>query len=157
MALGFGDEFTHGFVAGNVVAGAAPSGARGETGTGDDDGACAAVSGRARQRAENRGYSRRAGRGEGEAGRGRNGSRARRRGGCLEKAAESASDKLAAGKRAGTQYILNGNGRGDGAEGNPEREHENTEGCLQRIPCRRRVKVPEGRVSHEIENSLGDK
>ena len=118
MALGFGDEFTHRFVAGDVVAGATTSGARGETRASNDDGACAAMSCRARQRAEYRSHARRAGRGEGEAGRGRNGSRARRRGGRLEKAAESDGDKLAAGKRAGTQDTLNGKGRGDGAEGN---------------------------------------
>ena len=115
------------------------------------------MSGRARQRAENRSHARRAGRGEWQASRGRNGRRARRRRRCLEEAAESASDKLAAGKRAGTQDMLNGKGRGDGAEGNPEREHENAEGCLQRIPGRSRVKELEGRVSHEIEYSLGDK
>src|SRR5437016_1152197 len=157
MALGFGDEFTHRFVAGDVVAWATTSGARGETRASNDDGACAAMSCRARQRAEYRSHARRAGRGEWKASRGRNAGRPRRRGGRLEEAAERASDKLAAGKRAGTHDILNGKGRGDGAEGNPEREHENTEGCLQRIPGRRRVKELEGRVSHEIENPLGDK
>src|SRR3989442_7570465 len=96
MALGFGDEFTHRFVAGDVVAGATTSGARGETRASNDDGACAAMSCRARQRAEHRCHARRAGRGEWKASRGRNAGRASRRGGWLAEAAESASEKLAA-------------------------------------------------------------
>src|SRR5207245_10060662 len=156
-ALGFGWRIKDDFVAGDVVAEATTSEARGKTRASNDDGAFAAMSCRARQGAEYRSHARRAGRGEWKASRGRNAGRARRRGGRLEEAAKSASDKLAAGKRAGTHDILNGKGRGDGAEGNREREHENTEGWLQRIPGRCRVKVPEGRVSHEIENPLCDK
>src|SRR6266516_2353560 len=100
MALGLGDEFTHRFVAGDIVAGATTSGAWGETRAGDHDGACAAVSGRARQSTEYRCHARRAGRGEWKASRGRNSGRARRRSGRLEEASKSAGDKLTAGKRA---------------------------------------------------------
>ena len=73
-----------------------------------------------------------------------------------KKAAGCSGHELSARECAVVENFLDDERRGDRAEHNPERDHDDTNRGLQRINRRGRVNVFERRVGHEIENALRD-
>src|SRR5579883_2504768 len=116
VAFAFGDEFTDGFVARDVIARPTASGARRQARASDDDCTGAAVAACGGKRAQDCGHARRAHRGKRNASGGSDGGCTCGGGGGLEKAAGSSGQKLPARKHAVRENFLNDERGGDGAE-----------------------------------------